>query len=77
MHSQARIASLPWLRSRYDLTDYRLASSSLSSVNMAIQWKDPEAKDRLLASVIAASANVCLHSPMLISVLENLLTDLA
>jgi len=44
---------------------------------MAIQWKDPEAKDRLLASVIAASANVCLHSPMLISVLENLLTDLA
>jgi len=30
---------------------------------MAIQWKEPDAKDRLLAAVIAASSNV--RSPAL------------
>lgn len=43
---------------------------------MAIQWKDPEIKDRLLAAIIAAAGTVRFHTSMSVKHAEHALTDL-
>lgn len=54
------------------LTLVAASSHSIALARMPIQWKMPEAKDRLLSAVIGASANVRSHQPSLS--LEHTLT---
>lgn len=72
VYMQACIDS-PWPQDNLLARVLTEGSVTPSKSTMAIKWKEPDAKDRLLAAVIAASSNVSLE-PLTVITLRRRLT---